>query len=95
MHTSVLHDRDRLRDTAAYRFRQHDITERMQAESETALSEERYALALAGSNESIFEWDLRNQHIYLPRAPRSLLAWCRARPGRSREAVVGPGPAPS
>ena len=53
-----------------------DITEQEQltqelrkSEEELRLSEERYALALAGSNESIYDWDLDTGRIYL--APRT------------------------
>ena len=53
-----------------------DITEQEQltqelrkSEEELRLSEERYALALAGSDESIYDWDLDTGRIYL--APRT------------------------
>ncbi len=46
-----------------------DITARRRAEEERRLSEERYALALAGSDESIYDWDLRSDRLYI--APRT------------------------
>jgi PAS domain S-box-containing protein len=46
-----------------------DITARRRAEEERRLSEERYALALAGSDESIYDWDLKTDRLYI--APRT------------------------
>ena len=46
-----------------------DITARHRAEEELRISEERYALALAGSDESIYDWDLKAGRLYL--APRT------------------------
>jgi PAS domain S-box-containing protein len=46
-----------------------DITARRRAEEELRTSEERYALALAGSDESIYDWDLKTDQIYI--APRT------------------------
>ena len=46
-----------------------DITARHRAEEERRLSEERYALALAGSDESIYDLDLETGSLYI--APRT------------------------
>ena len=46
-----------------------DITARRRAEDELRTSEERYALALAGSDESIYDWDLKTDRLYI--APRT------------------------
>ena len=85
MHTSVLQDRDASGTLLRIVSASTDITERMQAESELRLSEERYALALAGSNESIFEWDLRSQHIFLAPRTQELLGLVPGEAWRSRE----------
>ena len=50
-----------------------DVTERMRAEEQLRLSEERYALALAGSNEGVFDWDLRTNRIYAAARTQELL----------------------
>ena len=46
-----------------------DVTARRRAEEELRTSEERYALALAGSDESIYDWDLKTGLLYI--APRT------------------------
>jgi len=50
-----------------------DITARRRAEDELRTSEERYALALAGSDESIYDWDLRTDLLYMPPRTQELL----------------------
>jgi hypothetical protein len=42
----------------------HDISERCEAELLQARSEERLSLALEGSGQSLFDWDIRANRIY-------------------------------
>ncbi|GHC98811.1 hypothetical protein GCM10007320_54860 [Pseudorhodoferax aquiterrae] len=42
-----------------------DITERKEAEAALRISESRFALAAAGSNDGIFDWDIPNDRMYL------------------------------
>jgi diguanylate cyclase (GGDEF)-like protein/PAS domain S-box-containing protein len=42
-----------------------DITDRTAAEEALRVSEDRYALALAGANDGIWDWDLANDIMYL------------------------------
>ncbi len=62
-----------------------DVTERMRAEEELRLSEERYALALAESNEGVFDWDLRTGRTYLPARTQELLGLPIGDPWHTRE----------
>jgi diguanylate cyclase (GGDEF)-like protein/PAS domain S-box-containing protein len=42
----------------------NDVTDRAEAEDRLKLSEERYALAAAGANDGLWDWDLRSGAIY-------------------------------
>jgi signal transduction histidine kinase len=85
MHCTTLY----LRDAAGKLLRMStattDVTERMRAEEELRRSEERYALALVGSNEGVFDWDLRTGRAYLPARTQELLGLPVGDPWRSRE----------
>jgi diguanylate cyclase (GGDEF)-like protein/PAS domain S-box-containing protein len=48
----------------------HDITSRIRAEEAHKASEERYALAAAGANDGLWDWDLKHNRIYF--SPRWL-----------------------
>ncbi len=41
-----------------------DVTERVKAEEALRASEERYALAAAGANDGLWDWDLATNHIF-------------------------------
>jgi PAS domain S-box-containing protein len=69
MHVTLLYLRDASGKLLRTSTATTDITARRRAEEELRNSEERYALALAGSDESIFDWDLKTNRMYL--APRT------------------------
>jgi PAS domain S-box-containing protein len=49
-----------------------DITERKRAEEALRQSEERFALAVAGANEGIFDWDLVTDRMYMSQRAQEL-----------------------
>ena len=69
MHGTTLYVRDASGNLLRASIVTTDITARRRAEEERRLSEERYALALAGSDESIYDWDLKTDQLYI--APRT------------------------
>ena len=50
-----------------------DVTERRQAEESLRQSEERFALAVSGANEGIFDWDLRTDEVHVSQRAQELL----------------------
>lgn len=50
-----------------------DITDRKEAERALRLSEERYALAIAGSNEAIWDWDMESDRLFFSPHMREVL----------------------
>ena len=85
MHVTILHVRDGSGRLLRMAIATTDITARTRAEEEMRASEERYALALAGSDESIFDWDLKTQRIYIAQRTQELLGIPPGEVWRSRE----------
>ena len=85
MHCTVLYVRDATGKLLRSSTATSDVTERKRAEEELRLSEERYALALAGSNEGVFDWDLRTGRTYLAARTQELLGLPVGEPWRSRQ----------
>jgi len=53
----------------------HDITQRKQAEQALKASEERFALAIQGSNDGLWDWDIRSKTLYWSPRLKELLGY--------------------
>jgi len=84
MHCTTLYVRDATGKLLRSGTTTTDVTERRHAEEELRLSEERNALALAGSNEGVFDWDLRTNLVYAPARTQELLGLPPGQPWRTR-----------
>jgi len=68
--------------------------QRIEAEKETALlalrqSEERYALAVCGANDGLFDWDLRHNRIHFSPRWKEMLGYAAADIGSAPEEWLG------
>ncbi|MDB5861976.1 MAG: multi-sensor signal transduction multi-kinase, partial [Ramlibacter sp.] len=73
MHCAILYLRDPTGRLLRTSIATTDVTDRKRVEEDLRQSEERYALALAGSNEGVFDWDLRTGSTYLAARTQELL----------------------
>ena len=62
-----------------------DVTEQERAEEGLRKSEERFALAVAGSNEGIFDWDLAADRVYVSLRAQELFRLPPGEPWRPRK----------
>ncbi len=64
-----------LENASLYEQAQKELMERNRAESALRESEERYALALRGTNDGIWDWDLRTNRIYFSPRWKAMLGY--------------------
>ncbi len=72
LHITVLCSRDAAGAVQRSNSAITDITERKLAEEALRQSEERFALAVAGANEGIFDWDLPSDRVYVSQRAQEL-----------------------
>jgi len=65
-----------------------DVTDRRQAEEQVKESEGRYALAVRGASEGIYDWDLRSNRIYFSERHAEIVGVSREALGGARDAFL-------
>ncbi len=65
-----------------------DITQRKEAERALRESEERYALAMAGTNEGMWDWDIPGDRLYASPRMQMLMGFFDSRPTRPAQWVT-------
>lgn len=72
-----------LENASLFQKAQQELAERQRAEEALRRSEERYALAVQGANDGIWDWDLKTQKVYYSPRWKTMLGYSDAEIGDS------------
>ncbi len=74
-----------IENASLYESSRRELEERIRAQEALRISEERYALAVSGANDGIWDWDLRSNQVYYSPRWKSMLGYADDEIGASHK----------